>query len=89
MGYIKATDVLPDELLLEIQKYVDGQLIYIPRCSKKKKKWGDNTDTKGVLRIRNQAIYQDWINGMSIVSLAEKYFLTEKSIQRILRNIKE
>lgn len=31
MSYVNADDVLPKDLIGEIQKYVDGQLIYIPR----------------------------------------------------------
>ena len=31
MSYVNAEDVLPKTLIEEIQKHVDGQLIYIPR----------------------------------------------------------
>ena len=31
MKYIKATDVLPVEILEIIQEYIDGEDIYIPR----------------------------------------------------------
>lgn len=31
MGYIKAVEALPAELVSEIQKYVDGEMLYIPR----------------------------------------------------------
>lgn len=31
MKYIKATTILPEELLVEIQKYVQGETIYIPK----------------------------------------------------------
>ena len=30
MSYIKAENVLPQELIETIQQYVDGKLIYIP-----------------------------------------------------------
>jgi hypothetical protein len=37
VSYIKATDVLPQELLDLIQKYVEGEYIYIPKkeCNRK------------------------------------------------------
>lgn len=89
MGYVKATDVLPEELLHQIQEYIDGEILYIPRRSDLKKKWGDKTDTKEILATRNHNIYQEWQNGITISSLAKKYFLSEKSIQRILRHIKK
>lgn len=31
MSYMNAEDVLPKVLIKEIQEYIDGQLIYIPR----------------------------------------------------------
>lgn len=37
MSYIKAENVLPQELIETIQQYVDGKLIYIP-C-KEKQAW--------------------------------------------------
>ena len=33
MKYIKATDVLPVEILEIIQEYIDGEYIYLPRKS--------------------------------------------------------
>ena len=31
MSYIKADEILPQELIRQIQEYVDGVYIYIPR----------------------------------------------------------
>ena len=39
MGYKKAAQVLPEELLVKIQEYIDGEFLYIPRVSEKKKGW--------------------------------------------------
>ena len=36
-------DLLPKELLEQIQKYIDGKTIYIPKKSENRKHWGDNT----------------------------------------------
>ena len=38
MKYKNASHVLPDELLKEIQKYVEGEAIYIPK-QEEKKRW--------------------------------------------------
>ena len=46
---------------------------------------GENTDTKQFLSSRNQQIGLDFQNGMSIKQLSEKYYLSEKSIQRIIK----
>ena len=40
MSYTNAIDLLPSELLKEIQKYVDGEYIYIPRNESNKKAGG-------------------------------------------------
>jgi hypothetical protein len=84
MSYIKAEYVLPQELLELIQDYVDGEYLYIPRKIEKRKNWGETTDTKNVMQIRNQEIYVKYKNGVKTAYLAEEYFLSEKSIQRIV-----
>ncbi|CAI3255069.1 hypothetical protein [Enterococcus cecorum] len=50
MGYIRAENVLPQELIETIQQYVDGKLIYIP-C-KEKQEWGTTTSAKVFFRER-------------------------------------
>ena len=46
MSYINADDVLPNILVKEIQKYVDGQLIYIPRKNENLLSWGKRMEQK-------------------------------------------
>ena len=84
MSYIKAEDILPRELIEEIQKYVDGRNIYIP-C-KEKQDWGSKTDTRQFFRERNRRIYESYKQGMRSRELASSFALSEKSIQRILRD---
>ena len=40
MRYIKAEEVLPGELIAQIQQYVDGVSIYIPRKAENRQPWG-------------------------------------------------
>ena len=87
MSYISAEDVLPKELIETIQQYISGRSIYIP--SKEKKVWGSQTKTKQYYKMRNQEICIKHKNGVSIKTLATTYFLTEKSIQRIIRTTSE
>lgn len=89
MGYYKATDVLPPKILEILQDYIDGEYIYIPRKPENRKFWGQQTDCKKVFSERNIQIYKDYQNGMSLTQLADKYFLVEKSIQRIIRQEKQ
>ena len=84
MGYKKAAHILPQKLLEEVQEYVDGEFIYIPRASEKKRGWGTGTSTREELRERNMQIYRDFLSGMHTEALAEKYYLSLKSIQRIV-----
>lgn len=89
MGYKKAANILPEELVKQIQEYVDGETIYIPRISENKKEWGSQTSTRQELRERNHSIYQDHLAGIHTEQLAEKYYLSPKSIQRIIGEMKK
>lgn len=83
MSYVRAEDVLPEELIEAIQQYINGKSIYIP-C-KEKKVWGSQNKTKQYYKKRNDEIYQKHIKGISTKILADEYSLSEKSIQRIIR----
>ena len=84
MCYIKAKDVLPTEVIELIQKYVEGEYIYIPKKDGNKQQWGTKNNTRSELNIRNYQIYSEYIAGASKDVIAEKYFLSKKSIDRII-----
>ena len=85
MGYIKAEKILPIEIIELIQQNVDGQNIYIPRKSENRQVWGASTEIKQELHSRNQQRYADYQSGMTVSELARRYYLSVKSIQRIIR----
>ncbi|SCJ41883.1 Uncharacterized conserved protein [uncultured Eubacterium sp.] len=89
MGYKKATHILPQDLLEKVQEYIDGEFLYIPRISDNKKDWGATTSIRQELRERNRQIFADYQAGEQMGSLAEKYFLSLKSIQRIVGQLKK
>lgn len=89
MGYMKAEEILPIEIIELIQQYVDGENIYIPRKSSHRQAWGTGTHIKQELLRRDRQIYEDYLAGNKIKELACKYYLSEKSIQRILREMKK
>ena len=89
MGYRKAEEVLPIEVIELIQQYVDGENIYIPRKADNRQEWGAGTRIRQELLLRNQEIYRDYLTGIRIPELAKQYYLSEKSVQRIVRNMKE
>ena len=88
MGYRKAVKILPPEVVALIQQYVDGEYIYIPRKEENRKSWGESTDYRREMEERNRKIYADYRNGMNTEMLSGKYFLSDKSIQRIIANEK-
>ena len=85
MSYIKAEEILPEELIRQIQKYADGVYIYIPREPGTRHTWGQKTDYRAELKARNDRIRSDHAEGESAASLSRKYHLSEKSIRRILQ----
>ncbi|APH14525.1 hypothetical protein RSJ21_04425 [Clostridium botulinum] len=88
MKYEKAQNILPDGIIEMIQNYIDGGYIYIPKKNENKKSWGENTETKRYLKVRDKEIFNKYSSGASVKTLAEEYFLTEGSIRRIIRNQK-
>lgn len=84
MGYRKAEKILPPDVVALIQQYVDGEYIYIPRKEENRKSWGESTDYRREMEERNRRIYADYKNGMKTEALSGKYFLSVKSIQRII-----
>ena len=85
MRYQKAEDVLPAELLAQIQRYADGVYHYIPRRPDPRQSRGNRTRYREELRKRNESIRFLHREGLSAEELAERFHLTAKTIQRILR----
>lgn len=86
MSYRNANDILPGELLNEIQRYVNGVNLYIPKIPGKK-------DSKSSYRqeicARNKEIFAMFQAGNKVSELAAKYYLSDKSIYRILGQMKK
>jgi len=84
MKYVKAQAVLPDFLLMEVQKYVQGELMYIPKPQITHKKWGANTGARKSIAHRNESMVRDFKTGISIPQLAESYYLAEDTVKKIV-----
>lgn len=85
MGYTNAGFVLPDTLIREIQRYVNGISLYIPQVKGKKPQLNSY---RLEIRDRNREIYRSFREGSSVTELSERFFLSEKSIYRILSQMK-
>ena len=84
MSYIKANDLLPPELVKEIQKYIQGTQIYIPKKYKKRLGWGQKNGTRQKLHHRNTMIRALKNSGHTIAELADQYHLSTDSIRKIV-----
>lgn len=84
MKYIKAQDVLPEEVIELIQKYIDGEFIYIPRKDGKQKAWGEKSGIRDNLNERNNQIYNRFKDGATVTDLSKEYYLSEQSLRRII-----
>ena len=84
MKYINAADVLPEELVEEISKYVNGELLYIPSVQKKKA-WGEKSGSKEFYQDRNRKIKELFEKGKSIKTLAGDFGLSYETIRKIVK----
>ncbi len=84
MGYKNGKDVLPLELLHELQKYIQGELVYIPREENIRAGWGENNGTRSAIQERNTEIYRLYEKGARVKELVDRYHLSEDSIRKII-----
>lgn len=84
MAYRKATAILPEKLISEIQKYVQGETIYIPKPESSHQKWGTRSGTRKWIDDRNASIKRAFKKGRTIDQLAEEYHLSIETIKKIV-----
>lgn len=84
MKYVKADEVLPPKLLVELQKYVPSGLLYIPTPKKDHKKWGEATGSRKIIANRNHQIKQRFKAGEGIQQLSSSFYLSVESIKKIV-----
>ncbi|MGP4061861.1 CD3324 family protein [Halobacillus sp. H74] len=84
MKYVNANNIIPEELITELQKYIQGETLYIPKPRAMHKKWGTSSGARKKINERNSKIKQSFYDGYSISELAEKYFLSPETIKKIV-----
>ncbi|PAD29565.1 CD3324 family protein [Paenibacillus sp. 7523-1] len=84
MKYVSASEVLPEDLLREIQNYIQGKTLYIPAPKGCRKKWGHDSGQREFLLNRNAEIRKLFRQGMNVDQLASSYCLSHDSIKRIV-----
>ena len=88
MSYQNGKEVLPESLLVAIQKYVDGAYIYIPRKEANRQPWDANGQSRQITFVRNQEIFKNYAAGISVKELAKVYFLSDKTVYGILAKMR-
>lgn len=85
MKYINANVILPDELVEELQKYVQAGYIYVPAKEEQHKAWGELSGYREELEKRNGKIiseyrqevrWKSWLTGTAFRFLpSERLFI--------------
>lgn len=89
MSYKNGRDVLPPSLLQQLQDYIQGEIIYIPKKGQKRAGWGENNGTRSMMEQRNREIYGMYTDGSTIYELIQMYHLSEDSIRKIIVKTRE
>lgn len=83
MKYKNAAEILPVSLLKELQTYINGDILYVPKMDSKKE-WGSLSGSRSYYQQRNREIREKWHSGVSIDMLADQYGLTGSTIKKII-----
>ena len=89
MGYKNAIRILPDDLIMAIQQHIDGEYLYIPRKEENKRGWGELSNSRQLLDERNAGIFAEYQRGTHVEQLANAYFLSSKTVYKILSEMKK
>ena len=84
MNYKNGKEILPYSLLAQLQEYIQGEIIYIPKKEKARAPWGTINGTREIMIQRNEAIFYQYKDGVGIETLIRKYCLSEDSIKKII-----
>ena len=83
MKYKNAAEVLPEYLLIEIQKHISGEVLYIP-AGEGRMKWGEKNGSKRYFVKRNNQIKQQYQIGYSINQIAQEFGLAYETVRKIV-----
>jgi Mor family transcriptional regulator len=89
MSYKNGKDVLPPSLLKQLQEYIQGEIIYIPKKGQKRAGWGENNGTRLIIERRNREIFRMYQGGTTVMELIQSFHLSEDSIRKIIVKTRE
>jgi len=82
MKYHNVAELLPPQLLQELQKYAQGKTLYVPKI--KRKSWGEGTGARNFFTHRNTDIRKQFLSGVALGKLGEQYFISEDAVKKIV-----
>ncbi|NRF90311.1 hypothetical protein HQN89_04575 [Paenibacillus frigoriresistens] len=89
MSYKNGKDVLPPNLLKQLQEYIQGEIVYIPKKEQKRAGWGENNGTRIIIERRNREIFRLYQTGSTVMDLIKVFHLSEDSIRKIIVKTRE
>ncbi|MEK4250509.1 CD3324 family protein [Paenibacillus sp. FSL W7-1287] len=84
MKYVRGNVIFPENLLKEIQEYIQGEFVYIPQKDGARKLWGEKSGQREQLARRNKEIREKFKIGQSIDRLSKSYHLSHDTIKKIV-----
>ena len=88
MKYINANSLLPDKLVKELQRYIQGGYIYIPVDEKQHRYWGELSGYKEELRKRMGFLSNFLLkNTIFLFMLSEKLYIKNNKWESLIMRL--
>ena len=85
MKYINAKDILPEDILKQLQTYAAGTLLYVPKEGEEKS-WGEISGYRTYLLKRNRMILNFFQYGVSLEEISNTFGLAQGTVKKIVYN---
>lgn len=82
MKYRNAAEILPPQLLKELQKYAQGETFYVPK--RKRESWGAGTGARTFYSARDRDIRARFSRGVAPGKIGEEFFISEDTVKKIV-----
>lgn len=87
MKYVNAKDILPENILKQLQTYAAGTLLYVPKEGEEKS-WGEVSGYRTYLLKRNRMILNFFQYGVSLDEISNVFGLSKETVKKIVYNKK-
>lgn len=87
MKYINAKEILPENILKQLQTYAAGTLLYVPKEGEEKS-WGETSGYRTYLLKRNRMILNFFQYGVSLEEISDTFGLSQGTVKKIVYNKK-